>query len=81
VTKSGFCYGNELKLTCEHLQFQKIVLGSLTLAIQGRGQKRTRWGKKGEEGRGGKGRGEEERKGKGRGISLPNIKTKYTVDL
>jgi hypothetical protein len=57
-----FCYGNELKFTYEHLQFKKIFLGSLALAIYGNGR-----GRMGGEGRGGEGRGGEGREEKGRG--------------
>jgi hypothetical protein len=67
-----FCYGNELKFTYEHLQFQKNFLGSLPLAIYGRRKER----------RGGEGKGEREGKGGrrkggegGRGVSPPNTKT------
>jgi hypothetical protein len=61
VTKSGlFCYGNELKFTYEHLQFQKFFrLASARHTRQGRRKDGT-----GGEGRGGEGRG---RGGEGRG--------------
>jgi hypothetical protein len=57
-----FCYGNELKFTYEHVQFKKIFLGSLTLAIYGKGRETM-----GGEGRGGEGRGGEGRGGEGWG--------------
>jgi hypothetical protein len=73
-----FCDGNELKFTYEHLQFQKIFLGSLALAIQGRGGPSMEGEGRGQEGRRGEGRGEERvrRKGGegGRGISPPKHK-------
>jgi hypothetical protein len=52
-----FCYGNELKFTYEHLQFQKFFLGSLALAVYGR--RGEGWEGRGREGRG-KGEGETE---------------------
>jgi hypothetical protein len=59
VTKSGFfCFGNELKFTYEHLQFQKIFrLATARHLREGRNK----------DGRGGKGTGGEERGGEGRG--------------
>jgi hypothetical protein len=65
-----FCYGNELKFTYEHLQFKKFVLGSLALAIYGKGRA-TLGGREGEGGRGeeggrGRGRGRGKEKGRGR---------------
>jgi hypothetical protein len=60
-------FGNELKFTYEHLQFQKKFLGSLALAIYGRGGARMGGEGRGQEGRRRQGRGKERGKDKGRG--------------
>jgi hypothetical protein len=56
---------NALKLTYEHLQVQKIFLGSLSLAVKGgKGEGRGGEGREGE-GKEGEGKGREGRGGKG----------------
>jgi hypothetical protein len=60
-----FCIKNAPKLTYEHLYFKKKILGSLSLAMRGRENKRRK-------GRGGEGEGGKE-EGKDKGLQPPNL--------